>query len=70
VAQGGKAAATAAVAVEGVSPLTAGGKRKLGELGKLGEAGGAKLAPPAVVVAARPEKKQLGLMAFFSKKVA
>ena len=38
MAQGGKAAATAAVAVEGVSPLTAGGKRKLGELGKLGEA--------------------------------
>ena len=66
MAQGGKAAAIAAVAVEGVSPLTAGGKRKLGELG---EAGGAKLAP-AAVVAARPEKKQLGLMAFFSKKVA
>ena len=63
MAQGGKAAATAAVAVEGVSPLTAGGKRKLDE------AGGAKLAPPAVA-AARPEKKQLGLMAFFSKKVA
>ena len=61
--------AAAAAAVEGVSPLTAGGKRKLGELGKLGEAGGVKLAPPAVV-AARPEKKQLGLMAFFSKKVA
>ena len=31
MAQGGKAAAIAAVAVEGVSPLTAGGKRKLGE---------------------------------------
>ena len=28
-----------------------------------------KLAP-AAVAAARPEKKQLGLMAFFSKKVA
>ena len=69
MAQGGKAAAAASVAVEGVSPLTAGGKRKLGELGKLGDAGGAKLAP-AAVAAARPEKKQLGLMAFFSKKVA
>ena len=70
MAPGGKVAAAASVAVEGVSPLTAGGKRKLGELGKLGEAGGAKLAPAAVAVAARPEKKQLGLMAFFSKKVA
>ena len=63
MAPGGKEAAAASVAVEGVSPLTAGGKRKLGE------AGGAKLAP-AAVAAARPEKKQLGLMAFFSKKVA
>ena len=61
-------AAVATAAVEGVSPLTAGGKRKAGEAlmpSKLAASAGAGAA-----VAAKPEKKQMGLLSFFSKKAA
>ena len=57
----------AAAAVEGVSPLTA-GKRKAAKALTPSE-----LAAPAsavAAVAAKPEKKQMGLLSFFSKKAA
>ena len=69
-------ATAAALAVEGVSPLTAGGKRKAAEallprdVNVSGDAAGSKLAAPAVAAATKPEKKQMGLMSFFSKKAA
>ena len=47
--------------------MTAGGKRKADEA--LKPAAGSKLAPYAAA-APKPEKKQVGLLAFFSKKAA
>ena len=58
----------AAAAAEGMPPPTAGGKRKAAEALMPSE-----LAAPAsavAAVAAKPEKKQIGLLGFFSKTAA